>query len=717
MSRKAGLFLSPYVFLFFFVSSSAVFSQSLGRPQTMITESVNESKLVTLRGNTHPQATASNDRGPVADSMPMQHLWLQLKRSPEQQATLDQYTEELSDPNSPNFHRWLTAAQFGEQFGVAQSDLDAVSSWLRAMGLNVESVAPNRMLITFSGSAGQVGRAFHVRMDKLNVDGSAHVANMNDPQIPAALAPVVAGIVKLNDFAPRAMHTKIQPRSLSHPNAGPSADTTDRAAISPDFTYSPQYHYVSPQDLATIYNLNPLFESGHTGRGQTIVVLEDSDVYSAADWTQFRKNYGLTRPYIYGNFTQTHPSSAAAPCDDPGDNGDDVEAIIDAQWASAAAPDANIVLASCANTYNFGPLIALYNYLNASTPPPAIISISYGASEAEQGDTGNLLINALFQQAAAEGVSLFVSTGDSGGDNNTTDRKNNVAVTGISVNGLGSTAYNVAVGGTDFEDSYLGDTDTYWNTSNTPFFGSARSYLPEIPWNESCGSVLLANYLGYAKTYGPDGFCNSAIASGNGFLNVGAASGGPSAIYAKPSWQRVYGNPSDGVRDLPDVSLFAADAPWGHAYVLCYSAAGYSCVQGYFYDAGGTSFASPIMAGIQALVNQKVGDRVGNPNPTYYALARNEYGASGSSSCNSSLGNATSPRCTFHDVTAGDIDIYCQGSINCFTDGTKNGVLSVSSSKYEPAFTTDPGWDFATGIGTVNAYNLVMNWPAAPKSK
>ena len=711
MPRKVGVLPSFYFFLFLFAADSLVLSQSITQPQTLITESVNESKLVVLPGNTHPQAIVNNDRGPVADSLPMQHLWLQLKRSPDQQAALDQYTAELSDPNSSNYHKWLTAAEFGQQFGVSEADLDTVSTWLRSMGLSIDGIAANRLLITFSGTAAQVSKAFHVSMHNVSVNGVSHIANMNDPQIPAALAPVVAGVARMNNFMPQAMHTKVEPRSASQ-----GAGSAKNRAISPNFTLAAN-HFVSPQDLATIYNLNPLFQSGHTGKGQTIVVLEDSDVYSVADWTQFRKNYGLTRPYASGNLAQAHPSSAAAPCDDPGDNSDDVEAVIDAQWASAAAPDANIVLASCANTYNFGPLIALFNYLNASTPPPAVMSISYGASEAEQGNAGNVLINSLLQQAAAEGVSVFVSTGDSGADDNQTDRKNNVATTGISVNGLGSTPFNVAVGGTDYEDTYFGDTNTYWNSSNTPFFGSARSYIPEIPWNDSCGSVLLANYLSYANTYGADGFCNSKLASDNGFLNVAAGSGGPSEVYAKPSWQSVYGNPNDGVRDLPDVSLFAADGPWGHAYVLCYSAAGYSCVQGYFYTSGGTSFSSPIMAGIQALVNQKVGDRVGNPNPVYYSLARSEYGSGGNSSCNSSRSGNASARCTFHDVTAGDIDIYCQGSVNCFTDGAKNGVLSVSSSKYEPAYATDSGWDFATGIGTINAYNLVMNWPSNPNSK
>ena len=140
---------------------------------------------------------------------------------------------------------------------------------------------------------------------------------------------------------------------------------------------------------------------------------------------------------------------------------------------------------------------------------------------------------------------------------------------------------------------------------------------------------------------------------------------------------------------------------------------------------GGTSFASPIMAGIQALVNQKAGGAQGPVNPIYYQLAAAEYGASGNTSCNSTLGNAAASSCIFYDVTLGDMDVSCLGNYNCYLDGATNGVLSTSDTAYEPtgnlingatdggAYPSTNGWDFATGIGTVNAANLVNNWPAS----
>jgi Viral BACON domain len=310
---------------------------------------------------------------------------------------------------------------------------------------------------------------------------------------------------------------------------------------------------------------------------------------------------------------------------------------------------------------------------------------------------------------------------------------NATAVThGIGVNAFASTPYNVAVGGTDFSDTYSRTNGTYWSSGNTSGDGSANSYIPEIPWNDSCASQLLATYLGYATTFGSSGFCSTGETY---FSNNEGGSGGPSACatgtrstpgvvsgncagYPKPSWQAgVVGIPNDGVRDLPDVSLFAANGLWSHYYVFCYSdpTSGYGgapCTgaPSGWSGAGGTSFATPIMAGIQALVNQNVGGPQGNPNYRYYQLAVDEYGATDSSTCNSSNGNAVGSSRIFYDVTLGDNDANCTGSYNCYIPSGKNGVLSTSSNSYAPAYGTTTGWDFATGIGTVNAYNLVMNW-------
>ncbi len=705
---------------------SAYSQQDLNLPKrALITQPVNNQQRVTLQGQTLLEATAANDLGAVPDNLPMAHVLLQLKRPAELQQALDQYTVELQDPKSAHFHQWLTAAQVGQQFGLAESDIKAVTSWLESEGFVVNQVYPNLTTVDFSGTAGQIRQVLGTEIHKLVVSGVPHVANMSNPRIPAALAPAITSFSSLHNFTP-------------HP-----AKTTK---VRQNYTFiSGGYAYqgVVPDDLATIYDLTPLFKAGITGKGQTIAVIEDSDVYSTEDWTTFRNTFGLSK-YATGSLTQVHPGG----CADPGANGDDDESTLDVEWASAAAPGAAIQLASCQDTAaTSGVLLALENIVNSNGSLPSAVSISYLLCEVVNGAT-NASYSQVYQQAVLEGISVFVAAGDQGAAS--CDAGQEFAYHGVSVNGLASTPYNVAVGGTDFGDAYAGTVNTYWNTTNTATYGSALSYVPEIPWNDSCASSLSANYWGYTTSSGPSGFCNTPF--GSEFLTVAAASGGPSGCASgspaklglvsgtcegnpKPAWQSgVFGNPSDNVRDLPDLSLFAANGVWGHFYIFCFTDPnnyGGPCTGApeNWDGGGGTSFASPIMAGIQALINQFSGGSNGNPNPVFYALANAEYGKTGTSSCLSNSGNAVSSTCTFYDVTIGDIDVNCYGFTGC--DGSfgswasfLNGTLAVQSTatvpfygkgqpfsvQWQPAYSAGPGWDFATGLGTINVYNLVHNW-------
>jgi subtilase family serine protease len=699
-------FFCPVVLVSLLGFPAAVLAQNTvtGRnARGLIVAQIDESRLHTIAGSTRAEANPQNDRGRVPDTLSMDHLLLQLQRSPQQEQAVQEFVDSLHNPSSPNFQQWLTAAEFGLRFGASQADLDATTGWLQSHGLTVHSVYPNGMLIDFSGTAGQVRAAFRTEIHYLSVNGQRHMANMSDPQIPEALAPVVAGVVSMHDF---------KPRTMNKPHV--------------EYTYisgGATYQAVVPADLATIYNLNPLFTGSPklTGKGQTIALIEDTDLYSTADWTTFRSTFGLSG-YTAGSLATVHPApvSGANNCLDPGvpSGGDDGEAILDAEWASAAAPDAAIQVASCANTRTtFGGLIAIQNMVNGKNPPP-IISLSYGECEAENGAAANAAYNSIFQQAAGEGVSVFVSAGDEGAAS--CDAGATGATHGIGVSGFASTPYNVAVGGTDFGDTSAGNNSLYWNSTNTSTYGSAKSYIPEIPWNDSCASALLAKHYGYGVTYGSSGFCGSTTALNDGLQVVAGGSGGPSGCatgspsstgvvsgtckgYTKPSWQT--GTPADGVRDIPDVSLFAANGVWGHYYVFCWShtrAGGASCTgaPSSWSGAGGTSFSSPILAGIQALVNQRKGVSQGNPNPRYYTLAQ------------------TNPA-VFHRITQGDNDVNCGGTVQCFGStastgrrgsSSLNGALSTSTTSYAPAYGTGNGWNFATGIGSVDAYQLVMAW-------
>ncbi len=723
--------LGPIIILFLAKFATPLLSQTSGHPVATVRESVDETKRVVLDGNTRPEATVENDRGAVAADFPLSHLLLQLKRSPERESALRQTIEDLHNPASPNFHKWLTADQFAENYGVAQEDVSAVARWLKAKGFRVEGTQTSGLLMEFSGTAGAVRDAFHTEIHRLEVKGKTHFANMRDPEIPAALEPAVAGVVSLHNFHPKPQ-------------------------LIPKYTYfNPEgtFHSLVPGDIATIYNLNPAFAAGYSGRGQSIMLIEDTYVYSTGDWTVFRKTFGLARPYPYGTFSQISPAGAMT-CANPGFQGsstdpgygDDGEAIIDVEWATAAAPNAAIILAACTDTATvFGGLIALQNVLNGPAASlPSVVSISYGESETANGAAANLSYYNAYQQAVAEGVSIFVSSGD---EDAASSDNGNVSTHGIGISGFTSTPYNVSVGGLDF--GYTANNVSpanYWGSTNSNTYSSAMSYIQEIPWNDSCAGSLVSAYLGIT----PLGLCNnSSVTSSSGplnfLLNSNGGSGGPSgcatgtpssnqrvsgtcAGYPKPSWQAgLVGVPADGVRGIPDVSLFASNGFWDAYYVVCWSnpdtsanvGGGYACTgtPGTWAGFGGTSVSSPIMAGIQALVNQKTGSRWGNPNTVYYALAKTEYGSSGNAACSSNLVDKTANSCVFYDITQGDNLGACAASrsvlYNCYTGGATYGVLSTSNTASHPAYSSTTGWDFTSGIGSVNVWNLLQNWPGS----
>lgn len=732
-TAKVRLLLAASAMLFVLPLAQA---QNLGRPAPAIREKVDEARLVTLHNNTRPEANATNDRGRVSDDFAIDHMLLQLKRSPERDAALNQYIADLHDKTSPNFHKWLTPAQFAENFGVAKEDVDAVSFWLESQGFKINGVQASGLIIDFGGTAGQVRKAYRTEIHNLSVNGESHFANMSDPQIPEALAPAVEGVISLHNFRPKALH-------VARGNARPNYTFT---------TSNGTFHGLVAGDIATIYNLTPVFAAGYSGKGQSIMVVEDTYLFSTTDWTIFRKTFGLARPYPFGTLSQVSPTGAIT-CINPGFQGvstdpgygDDGEAAIDVEWATAAAPNAAIVLAACTDTTAFGGLIALENTLNGPVASlPSVVSISYGEAEASNGVVANLAYFNAYQQAVAEGVSIFVSSGDE--DAASADGGND-STHGIGISGFTSTPYNVSVGGLDFGYTADGvDPSTYWNATNSNTYASALSYIQEIPWNNSCAGAKLSNFLApiLGTPADPQAFCNTTTANTDGFRNSVGGSGGPSgcatgvaatrgvvsgtcAGYPKPAFQSgLFGNPADGVRDIPDVSLFASNGFWDAYYVVCWSnpdpnvGGGFTCTgaPSTWAGFGGTSVSSPIMAGIQALVNQKTGSRWGNPNAVYYSLANAEFGASGTgaASCNSTTVNKFTNSCVFYDVTEGDNDAACTARgtnplRNCYRPSGTIGILSTSNTVSQPAYTATPGWDFSTGIGSVNAYNLVMNWP------
>jgi hypothetical protein len=680
-------------------------------PEQRITQPIDENARVTLGGNTRPEAKIlKNDRGALPEGYDVDHILLQLQRSPDQEQELEKLIDEMNDRNSPNFHKWLTGEELAERFGVSPEDIEAVTGWLESHGFRINKIYPATMMIDFSGNAGQIRSAFHTEMHTIEVNGKTHIANMSEPSIPAALAPVVRATVSLNDFKPQPMY-KVRP---DYTAAGCTGAATQTGTC-----YS-----LTAGDTETIYNLNTLYTAGYTGTGQVIAVVEDTDTYdstgSGTEWTTYRNTFGLNNIGPSGSYVESHPG-----CTDPGSNSDDGEAAIDVEMATTVAPNAEVELISCSSgTVTFGGIIALQGLVNASGPYPGVVSVSYGIAESSNGNGGNAAFFNTYEAAAAEGITVFASAGDEGPSAIEAGFITNYQQYGdlgsLSITGWGETPYNVSVGGTDFEDVYnskeinaLGGfsstvpISTYWNSTNSSTYESALSYIPEIPWNDSCGSVLIAEYVnGSFQTYGSGGFCN--VSTGDSTSNymepVGGAGGASNCAtgaegvysysegvvtsecqgYAKPGFQSgssltggnaVYGQPSDSVRDIPDVSMFASNGVWGHFQTVCwndpnYTADGAAACTGLpstWSGFGGTSVSSPTLAGVQALVNQYTGESWGiGALTTYYQLAQNEYGTSGGtftgSSCNSNGSGGPGNSCVFNDVTQGDIDMPCQGN-------------------------------------------------------
>jgi subtilase family serine protease len=726
--KKLGVILTVAALTLLLSSRHArvVFGAQGGQRRALITQSIDETKLVTLFGNTRPEANPANDRGRLPDDSPVDHMLLQLRRAPELESEFAQYIDSLTDKSSPDFRHWMSAVEQGEKYGLAQQDLDAITSWLRSHGFEVGYVYPNGMVIDFSGNAGQIREAFHTEIHALEVRGQRHFANMSDPRIPAALAPAIVGVVSMHNFKPQPMYIRRNPNYTF--------------ACSGELPLSSTCYPLVPADFQTVYNVTPLLSAGITGKGQTVVVVEDTNSYDS-DWATYQKKFGLTS--YGGTLTTVHPNSAGN-CTNPGTNGDDIEADLDVEIVTAFAPGANVEVASCtdgATLATFGGLIAIENLVSAGSPPP-VISMSYGVCEAINGASANAAFNSAFQSAAAAGVSVFASSGDDGAAGCSEYLGySGVSESGIGITGWGGTPYNVAVGGTDFEDLYNSmeggaPESTYWNSTNSSTFGSAKSYIPEIPWNNSCASYLIYNIEGYSAPYGINGFCNSLIGEID-FLTTAAGSGGPSECakgtanatysyvedtscvgYSKPAWQKgIFGNPADGVRDVPDVSMFASSGVWGHFVVICYSDTangGTPCTgaPSGWVGVGGTSAASPAMAAIQALVDEKNGIRAGNPNPTYYSIAESEFGASGNSSCYSVNQGQGSSTCVFYDITQGDNDIPCaypssSYEADCYDPSGSQGYAGALGTQAVDSLTLKAGGSGYTSTPTCN-----ISWPS-----
>jgi uncharacterized membrane protein len=519
---------------------------------------INDADRVILHGNTHPLARAEFDRGSANASMPMNRMVLLLSVRPDAQAALQRLLADQQDPKSPDYHKWLTPSEFGLRFGPTDQDIADAANWLKKFGFTIDEIGTGRMWINFSGDVQKVERAFQTNIRQYEVNGKMHFANATDPSIPRALVGLVRGVVSLHNFP-------------KHPNS-----TVNQ--LPSDFTAGNGAHFLAPADFATIYNVNPLYSAAPAidGTGQTIAIVGRTDI-NLGDVQFFRSFFGLPAndPIFVHNGA------------DPGNlgGGEETEADLDVEWSGAVAKNATIKFVISQTGATDGVDLSAQFIVNNNLAN--IMSASFGLCEASLGAAGNNFWNTLWAQAAAQGITAFVSSGDSGAAG--CDPSGALTGTGLGVNGLASTPNNIAVGGTQFNEG----AGNFWSAANNPADqSSVLSYIPEIAWNES-----------------------GAVAGGSNLFSTG---GGASIVYAKPAFQAGPGVPADGARDVPDVSLTSA----GHD--------GYLIIQGHtanvsgLFSVGGTSAASPSFAGLMALVVQKTGSSQGNANPVFYSMAQNQ---------------------------------------------------------------------------------------------
>ncbi len=725
--------LTGFLLLLSLSLAAASAQQGLPSPRSRILSAIDDTHVTPLTGNTHPLARPEFDQGTLDANTPLHRVLLVLQRSAEQETALRRLLDQQQDRSSSAYHQWLTPEAFGASFGPSDRDLSLLTDWLSSRGFTGVQINSGRTLVEFSGTVGTVNAAFHTSIHRYLVDGQPHYANAADPKIPAALAPVLSGILSLNNFPRLPASVKAGnfrrntatgavtqiPDSTLTSGSGPAATT----GVHPSFTYTQQttnFYAVTPYDFATIYNVLPLWNAATPidGTGQTIAIVGQTDI-NPADFVNFRKLFGLP----LGNTatpTGTQYLNIIYNGPNPGVLADEGEANIDTQWSSAVARGATIdYVVSASTEVTQGTDLSAAYIINNNLAP--VMSYSYGQCELFLGASGNAFYNNLWQQASAQGITVLLASGDSGAAGCDAGKVKD-ATYGLAVSGLGSTPYNVSVGGTDFNMSSGGTA--YWNPTNDPTTqASAKGYIPETTWNDSCTNTTLPLQSPF-QGQSAEQICNSTArpslltvsGGGGGRSSCISATGTTSAScsngYPKPAWQTGPGVPSDGVRDVPDVSFFASNGFNGAFYLVCQQSAnpdGQPCslaAPAYdFVGYGGTSVATPAFAGILSLVNQKTGSRQGNANYVLYTLAQHQSAVG--LGCNAATG-APASGCIFNDLTDNTISMPClTGSPNCQTTNSSDsyGVLT--------GWKATAGYDTATGLGSVNAANLVNDWTTA----
>ena len=696
-----------------------------------ITAPIVDTSGIRLAAGVPMQAKAEFDQGAIDPSFKLSYITLLTVPSAAQKKALNKLLADQQNPRSASYHQWLTPEQYADRFGLSPNDIQKLTAWLQSLGFTIVRPARGRNWIAFSGTAAQVESAFQVQIHNFNVHGEIHFANTAPPVIPATLSGIVAGFRGLNDFRPKSQARRATP-GYTFPYSGSN------------------YFFIAPGDIAAMYDINTLYQNGIDGTGQKLAVIGETGVFQS-DLTNFRQNFGLSA------ISCTTSSDIITACNTSNFkyvlvNGsatsiysDLPEADLDIEWSGATARNAQIiyVTANATNVYD-----SLYYAIDNDVSPVMTMSYTTPCELAEIGFFAS--DEAELQKANTQGMTFMNSSGDTGaaecdyGDPSGV----NLAIYGYAVAYPASSQYVTGVGGTMIPAISPNEySSTYWNSSNGSGGVSAKGYITEQAWNdaEEFGLICAATPS--------DSFC-----SGNGITNwataqsaVGLSGGGGGVSncvtaddngvclsgFPQPAWQASLStnavnpggigeiNASTPTRYSPDVSLLAsANFP---GYLVCTQLStgggGSSCdspttgisdmLTACFNNTGpctifgGTSVASPIFAGMVALLNQDVVAKgvqpapgLGNINPTLYALAAD----------NSTNG-------AFNPVTTSSTGAYSNGAW-CESGTPTSGVpgdpwptsLQCPTSGFIgfDAYNADPttGYNLVTGLGSVNASHL-----------
>jgi subtilase family serine protease len=632
--------------------SGAISELKLVKQADRIAANPDYGPMTSLSGRLPGWARAGNQiSGQSIDLGASVHVAVVLSREAAAQAAFEQLLTDQQNPGSPLYHQWLTPQQVGQLFGPTAKDLSAVTSWLTSQGLKVESIAPSGVIVEASGTLAVVGDAFHTSFGMFGLRGRQRIAAVSEPLIPAALSPLIRSVQGLTE-------THYEPQSTF------SVHTLPAAGPRPQTDLGSGSYGILPGDFGVIYDIASVYSGGNEGatlgsNAQRVAVIGKSRVV-AADISNYESLAGLPSVQARVVLAGADPGIAA------GTNvGYASEATLDVDRVVGTAPGAQVDLViSADSTTDDGVDIAMAYNINTLLDP--VMTVSFGSCEADNGAAETDFLNSEFEVAAGEGISTFVSAGDSGvAGCDTAFASAPTTPQSASINALCSSSYVTCVGGTEFND--VADPSLYWSATNSNGgYESALSYITEGAWNES----------------------ETLNSSGQTVYQVAAGGGGVSAYIPKPSWQIGAGVPADGFRDVPDVSLTSADHD---GYIGCFAAGGGSCVT---TNAGtkitmfsGTSAAAPGMAGIAALLNTKLGGAQGNLNPMLYGLAASDPAA-------------------FHDVTVASSGVGgCTSATPSICNNSDPGASSLTGGV--AGYVVGAGYDQVTGLGSVDVARLL----------